>query len=83
MLVPITVRRNKKRERRRHFQNRTVGSGVHPHNEKHEYKVKDEKPLTEEKLAADIEKVLQSSLKRKILEDASNTNISKCKYIKK
>ena len=44
--------------------------------------MKDEKTLTEEKIAADIEKVLRSSSKRKILEGASNTNISKCKYIK-
>ena len=78
MLVPIIVRRNKQRERRSHYQNRTVGSGLHPHNEKHEYNVKNENI---EKIAADIEKVLRSSSKRKIIEDScNNTDCSKSKY---
>ena len=78
MLVPITVKRNKKICRGKDFQNRAVGSGIQTHGKELIDEAKNNKTTPKEKIVTEINK----RSKRKISENSDNSDISKCKCIK-
>ena len=78
MLVPITVKRNKKICRGKDFQNRAVGSGIQTHGKELIDEAKNNRTTPKEKIVTEINK----RSKRKVSENSDNFDISKCKCIK-